>query len=80
MYLTACTDVCRCFGVQVWKTDSLFLLFQKDLRPSDVGSLGRIVLPKKESETHLPYLTSKDGILVSMDDFDTGMAWSFRYR
>ncbi len=32
--------------MQVWKTDSLFLLFQKDLRPSDVGSLGRIVLPK----------------------------------
>ncbi|CAM6034153.1 unnamed protein product [Sphagnum compactum] len=59
---------------------SLLLLFQKDLQLSDVGSLGRIVLPKKESETHLPYLTSKDGILVSMDDFDTGMAWSFRYR
>jgi len=70
----------RQVSCNVWKTDSLFLLFQKDLRPSDVGSLGRIVLPKKESETHLPYLTSKDGILVSMDDFDTGMAWSFRYR
>ncbi|CAK9881109.1 unnamed protein product [Sphagnum jensenii] len=77
----SCTDVRPCcFCLQVWKTDSLFLLFQKDLRPSDVGSLGRIVLPKKESETHLPYLTSKEGILVSMDDFDTGMAWSFRYR
>jgi hypothetical protein len=64
----------------VWKTDSLFLLLQKDLRPSDVGNLGRIILPKKESESHLPCLTLKEGVLVSMEDFDTGMTWTFRYR
>ncbi|KAH9571163.1 hypothetical protein CY35_02G079100 [Sphagnum magellanicum] len=62
----------------VWKTDSLHLLLQKDLQPSDIGSLGRIILPK-ESEVHLPSLTLK-GVLISMEDFDTRMTWSFRYR
>ncbi|CAK9217620.1 unnamed protein product [Sphagnum jensenii] len=61
------------------KTDSLHLLLQKDLRPSDIGSLGRIILPKKESELHLPSLTLK-GVFISMEDFDTRMTWSFQYR
>jgi hypothetical protein len=65
--------------VQAWKTDSLHLLLQKDLQPSDIGSLGRIILPKKESEVHLPSLTLK-GVFISMEDFDTRMTWSFRYR
>jgi uncharacterized protein (DUF1684 family) len=65
--------------VQAWKTDSLHLLLQKDLQPSDIGSLGRIILPKKESEVHLPSLTLK-GVFISMEDFDTRMTWSFQYR
>jgi hypothetical protein len=42
--------------VQVWKADSLFLLFEKDLRPSDVGSLGRIVLPKVRDSSLLKFV------------------------
>lgn len=34
------------FGVQVFNMDSLTALLQKELRPSDVGNLGRIILPK----------------------------------
>ncbi|KAH8970265.1 hypothetical protein BDL97_02G080000 [Sphagnum fallax] len=63
---------------QAWKTDSLHLLIQKDLQPSDIGSLGHIILPK-ESELHLPSLTLK-GVFISMEDFDTRMTWSFQYR
>ncbi|KAL5985430.1 B3 domain-containing transcription factor [Asimina triloba] len=49
----------------------LRFLLQKELRNSDVGSLGRIVLPKTGAEAHLPVLTSREGILISMDDMDT---------
>lgn len=34
------------FGVQVFKIDTLIALLQKELRPSDVGNLGRIIGPK----------------------------------
>ncbi|KAF8677929.1 hypothetical protein HU200_046284 [Digitaria exilis] len=39
----------------------LRVLLQKELRNSDVSQLGRIVLPKKEAESYLPVLISKDG-------------------
>ncbi|KAL0419679.1 UNVERIFIED_CONTAM: B3 domain-containing transcription factor ABI3 [Sesamum radiatum] len=39
---------------QGWKTEkNLKFLLQKVLKQSDVGNLGRIVLPKKEAESHL---------------------------
>ena len=111
------------FGVQVFNMDSLTALLQKELRPSDVGNLGRIILPKvslrvwdksvnrmlvvshlcrfhygagflwnrpelrifllvsqKEAEMHLPFLAVREGISLQMEDFDTGVCWSIRYR
>nr|XP_051227713.1 B3 domain-containing protein VP1 [Lolium perenne] len=59
---------------------NLRFLLQKVLKQSDVGALGRIVLPKKEAETHLPELKSRDGISIPMEDIGTSQVWSMRYR
>ncbi|KAJ7541666.1 hypothetical protein O6H91_10G069900 [Diphasiastrum complanatum] len=59
---------------------NLKLLLQKELKPSDVGNLGRIVLPKKEAEIHLPYLTAREGVAIPMEDMKTTQIWNFRYR
>uniref|UniRef100_A0A0E0JSL2 Uncharacterized protein n=1 Tax=Oryza punctata TaxID=4537 RepID=A0A0E0JSL2_ORYPU len=54
------------------RTDkNLRFLLQKVLKQSDVGSLGRIVLPKKEAEVHLPELKTRDGISIPMEDIGT---------
>lgn len=58
----------------------LMLVLQKQLSPSGVSSLGRIVLPKKEAETHLPHLVASEGVLLTMTDYDTAQSWTFRYR
>ncbi|KAF8408471.1 hypothetical protein HHK36_007625 [Tetracentron sinense] len=58
----------------------LRFLLQKELRNSDVGSLGRIVLPKRAAEVHLPVLSAKEGIFISMADIDGMRVWSFKYR
>jgi hypothetical protein len=60
--------------------DSLLFLLHKELRPSDVSNLGRIVLPKKEAEHHLPFLAFREGQSIAMEDFDSGKIWTFRYR
>ncbi|XP_075520206.1 B3 domain-containing transcription factor ABI3-like [Primulina tabacum] len=66
---------------QGWKTEkNLKFLLQKVLKQSDVGNLGRIVLPKKEAESHLPELDSRDGIPISMEDIGTSRVWNMRYR
>ncbi|KAJ1691979.1 hypothetical protein LUZ63_016134 [Rhynchospora breviuscula] len=59
---------------------NLRFLLQKVLKQSDVGSLGRIVLPKKEAEVHLPELDSRDGITIPMEDIGTSRIWNMRYR
>ncbi|KAG6400952.1 hypothetical protein SASPL_137797 [Salvia splendens] len=53
---------------------------QKVLKQSDVGNLGRIVLPKKEAESHLPELETRDGISIAMEDIGTSRVWNMRYR
>ncbi|KQK11144.1 B3 domain-containing protein VP1 [Brachypodium distachyon] len=58
---------------------NLRFLLQKVLKQSDVGSLGRIVLPK-EAETHLPELKTRDGISIPMEDIGTSRVWNMRYR
>ncbi|KAL6978771.1 B3 domain-containing transcription factor [Sarracenia purpurea var. burkii] len=65
-----------------WKPDqkNLKFLLQKVLKQSDVGNLGRIVLPKKEAETHLPELEARDGIPIAMEDIGTSRVWNMRYR
>uniref|UniRef100_A0A803LAK5 TF-B3 domain-containing protein n=1 Tax=Chenopodium quinoa TaxID=63459 RepID=A0A803LAK5_CHEQI len=66
---------------QGWKTEkNLRFLLQKVLKQSDVGNLGRIVLPKKEAETHLPELEARDGIPIAMEDIGTSRVWNMRYR
>ncbi|GAB2282037.1 B3 domain-containing transcription factor [Dionaea muscipula] len=66
---------------QAWKTEkNLRFLLQKVLKQSDVGNLGRIVLPKKEAETHLPELEARDGITIPMEDIGTSRVWHMRYR
>ncbi|CAN1131290.1 B3 domain-containing transcription factor ABI3 [Linum perenne] len=66
---------------KVWKAEkNLKFLLQKVLKQSDVGSLGRIVLPKKEAEMHLPELEARDGISITMEDIGTSRVWNMRYR
>ncbi|KAH9314889.1 hypothetical protein KI387_023516, partial [Taxus chinensis] len=66
---------------QSWKPEkNLKFLLQKVLKQSDVGNLGRIVLPKKEAETHLPELEARDGISIAMEDIVTSRVWNMRYR
>ncbi|XP_066311582.1 regulatory protein viviparous-1-like [Miscanthus floridulus] len=70
-----------CVGLQGAKAyKNLRFLLQKVLKQSDVGSLGRIVLPKKEAEVHLPELKSRDGISIPMEDIGTSRVWNMRYR
>jgi hypothetical protein len=35
---------------------------------------------QKAAEVHLPFLESKEGIFISMDDLDGLHVWSFKYR
>ncbi|KAL5721309.1 hypothetical protein ACHQM5_004968 [Ranunculus cassubicifolius] len=56
------------------------LLVQKELRNTDVGNLGRIVLPKKDAEANLPHLIAKDGVFLQMDDMSFSTKWRFKYR
>ncbi|XP_050367272.1 B3 domain-containing protein LFL1 [Argentina anserina] len=58
----------------------LRLLFKKELKNSDVGSLGRIVLPKKEAEKYLPSLSDKDGIELRIRDALSTQEWDLRYK
>lgn len=54
--------------VQAWKTDSLHLLLQKDLQPSDIGSLGRIILPKVgDTFLFVAFYFSYDGSILARD-------------
>ncbi|KAI5080537.1 hypothetical protein GOP47_0003720 [Adiantum capillus-veneris] len=58
---------------------NLRLLFQKELKQSDVGNLGRIVLPKA-AETCLPPLESRDGLNLLVEDLNSSKVWNMRYR
>ncbi|XP_078149667.1 B3 domain-containing protein VP1-like [Carex rostrata] len=66
-------------GLKSYDKNMRFLL-QKVLKQSDVGNLGRIVLPKKEAEIHMPELDSRDGITIPMEDIATSRVWNMRYR
>ncbi|CAN6290824.1 unnamed protein product [Urochloa humidicola] len=56
------------------------VILRKDLTNSDVGNIGRIVLPKKDAEPNLPILEDKDGLILEMDDFELPAVWKFKYR
>ncbi|XVF87455.1 hypothetical protein PTKIN_Ptkin18bG0121500 [Pterospermum kingtungense] len=58
----------------------LRVLLRKELKNSDVGSLGRIVLPKREAEVNLPILYDKEGILVMLKDVYSNQVWTLKYK
>ncbi|XP_031473272.1 uncharacterized protein LOC116245839 [Nymphaea colorata] len=59
---------------------NLKLLLQKELKNSDVSSLGRVIIPKKEAEANLPSLADKEGIRIKFKDMESSQAWNLRYR
>ncbi|CAL5096985.1 unnamed protein product [Urochloa decumbens] len=57
-------------------------LFEKDVTPSDVGRLNRLVVPKLQAEKHFPQLdeTAAAPVLLAFeDDAGGGKVWRFRY-
>ncbi|XP_047063483.1 putative B3 domain-containing protein Os04g0676650 [Lolium rigidum] len=56
------------------------IVLRKDLTNSDVGNIGRIVLPKRDAEANLPALLERDGLILKMDDFKLPATWNFKYR
>ncbi|CAM0901710.1 unnamed protein product [Alopecurus aequalis] len=56
------------------------VVVRKDLTNSDVGNIGRIVLPKRDAEANLPALLERDGLILKMDDFKLPATWNFKYR
>ncbi|KAG6778764.1 hypothetical protein POTOM_015110 [Populus tomentosa] len=55
-------------------------VLRKDLKNSDVGSLGRIVLPKREAEENLPVLNDKEGILLFLRDVYSNQEWALKFK
>ncbi|KAL2323820.1 hypothetical protein Fmac_022878 [Flemingia macrophylla] len=54
-------------------------LFQKELTPSDVGKLNRLVIPKKHAVTYFPY-ANDESVDVEVVFYDKLMRlWKFRY-
>ncbi|KAG4182869.1 hypothetical protein ERO13_A09G073000v2 [Gossypium hirsutum] len=58
----------------------LRVLLKKELKNSDVGSLGRIVLPKRDAEVNLPPLSDKEGIQVMIKDVYSNHMWTLKYK
>ncbi|KAG4909119.1 hypothetical protein JHK87_055235 [Glycine soja] len=55
-------------------------ILTKKLNKSDVGVLGRIVLPKREAEDKLPTLWKKEGINIVLKDVYSEIEWSIKYK
>jgi hypothetical protein len=60
--------------------EPLRILLQKELTLTDVGELGRIILPKKDAESQLPQLDAKEGQFLQMEDYNSNRHWSLRYK
>lgn len=64
---------------------SCTLLFQKELTPSDVGKLNRLVIPKRYAVKHFPNVPDPSEFderveEVQLEFYDRGMSlWKFRY-
>uniref|UniRef100_A0A0E0H7G6 TF-B3 domain-containing protein n=1 Tax=Oryza nivara TaxID=4536 RepID=A0A0E0H7G6_ORYNI len=56
------------------------VILRKELTNSDVGNIGRIVMPKRDAEAHLPALHQREGVMLKMDDFKLETTWNFKYR
>ncbi|PWZ45897.1 PHD finger protein 3 [Zea mays] len=74
-------DTSRVFGGGDKESNNNYhMVLRKDLTNSDVGNIGRIVLPKKDAEPNLLILEDKDGLILEMDDFELSLVWNFKYR
>lgn len=56
------------------------VILRKELTKSDVGNVGRIVLPKKDAEASFPPLFQRDPVILQMDDMVLPVTWKFKYR
>ncbi|KAG6470657.1 AP2/ERF and B3 domain-containing transcription repressor TEM1-like [Zingiber officinale] len=58
------------------------MLFEKEVTPSDVGKLNRLVIPKQHAEKHFPLRSGTEeackGVLLNFEDAG-GRVWRFRY-
>ncbi|KAF7004883.1 hypothetical protein CFC21_020053 [Triticum aestivum] len=61
---------CKDYHMVVWK----------ELTNSDVGNIGRIVLPKRDAEANLPALLERDGLILKMEDMRLPVTWNFKFR
>ncbi|KAE9607214.1 putative transcription factor B3-Domain family [Lupinus albus] len=52
----------------------------KTLRNSDVGNVGRIIIPKRGAEEMLPTLCNKKGTNILVQDVYSDLKWSFKYK
>jgi len=59
----------------------LKLLVRKGLTQSDVGELGRIIIPKKDAENQaFPQIDTKEGTVLEMEDYNASKRWCFRFK
>ncbi|KAK1422778.1 hypothetical protein QVD17_18064 [Tagetes erecta] len=58
----------------------LELLTGKVLTSSDVGDLGRILLPKREVEQNLPGLATQEGVEIVLREVFSNTEWRMKYR
>ncbi|KAM1086240.1 hypothetical protein ACFX2I_011835 [Malus domestica] len=66
---------------RLFNPQQMRFLFQKKLQNSDVKANGRIVVPKREAESHFPVLVSKErGLWLHLDDMDYMQVWTVRFR
>ncbi|XP_024396658.1 uncharacterized protein [Physcomitrium patens] len=73
-------DNISAFSKPVWSwVDPLRFLLRKELTVTDVGELGRIVLPKRDAEYQLPRLEAKEGKLLTMEDYNSINKWTLRW-
>ncbi|XP_020192022.3 putative B3 domain-containing protein Os04g0676650 isoform X1 [Aegilops tauschii subsp. strangulata] len=61
---------CKDYHMIVWK----------ELTNSDVGNIGRIVVPKRDAEANLPALLERDGLILKMEDMRLPVTWNFKFR
>ncbi|KAG0607542.1 hypothetical protein M758_8G036800 [Ceratodon purpureus] len=58
----------------------LKLLVRKGLSVSDVGELGRIIIPKRFAESKFQQIDAKEGTLLEMEDYNGSKRWFFRFK
>ncbi|KAL1564924.1 regulator of (H+)-ATPase in vacuolar membrane [Salvia divinorum] len=70
----------RCQSTRGPRSQGSEHLFEKEVTPSDVGKLNRLVIPKHHAERHFPLKggSISIGVLLHLED-SGGKVWRFRY-